>query len=61
MRWTETQSLCDGPITRPEKSYRVCVSKIVIKSNNNHQHLHKINRIKKRWATEVKFFRDVHL
>ena len=34
----------DGPIPRPEKSYRVCVSLSVIKCNNNHLHLQWVGR-----------------
>ena len=31
-----SKDLCDGPITRPDESYRVCLSLTVIRCSNNH-------------------------
>jgi hypothetical protein len=33
------RDLCDGPIPRPEESYRVCMSLSAIRSNGNPLHL----------------------
>jgi hypothetical protein len=42
------RGLCDGPILRPEKSYRVCVhaqlSLGVIRCNNNPLHVERVTR-----------------
>ena len=35
---------CDGPISRPEESYLMCVSLSVIRCNNNLLHLQRVGR-----------------
>jgi hypothetical protein len=41
-----SNSLCDGPIPRPEASYRVCVSMSVSRCNSNPGHLNESTEIR---------------